>query len=432
MTEKLLKKAAAHTDMAEVIALQSTGYIVNFESGKLKSIEEKKTSGMGLRVIADGRIGFSSTTQSDNHDQLVDAAIAGSRFGTEALFDFPSEIPPASPKLVDDHVLNYGLEEAVNHGQTIIELIQDRHPEVSTNIIFNWGIIETTIHNSRGFYGSAKRSSFIVHVIGLLIGDDSVLWVMEGGSYGSLKLDVDNIVSEINRKLDLAKNTAQISTGPKTVIFAAPQLPTLLTTIEMGVDGFQLQKGATPLKDREGKKIVSENITIDDNPAIPFGVGSRAFDDEGVSMKKNTVFLNGVFEGFLFDLKTAARMGKVSTGSARRSFNAQPSIGFSNLVLKTGESTLEDMIRNIDDGLLVYETLGGGQSNMLNGDFSMNVMLGYKIEKGEITGRVRDVMISGNVYDLFGRVQSLGNKQFEIGNCYIPHISLEGVRVTAK
>ena len=101
------------------------------------------------------------------------------------------------------------------------------------------------------------------------------------------------------------------------------------------------------------------------------------------------------------------------------------------MVIEGGNTTLSDMIRNTKDGLLIYGTLGGGQSNMLNGDFSLNILLGYCIESGEITGRVKDTMVSGNVYDVLSRVTYIGSDVEEIGNCFVPDVCCEGVTVTA-
>jgi PmbA protein len=68
------------------------------------------------------------------------------------------------------------------------------------------------------------------------------------------------------------------------------------------------------------------------------------------------------------------------------------------------------MVESVDEGLLVDGVMGLGQSNIMNGDFSVNVSLGYKIEKGEITGRVKDVMLAGNAYDGFKQIVAIGDK----------------------
>jgi len=78
-------------------------------------------------------------------------------------------------------------------------------------------------------------------------------------------------------------------------------------------------------------------------------------------------------------------------------------------VVKPGNVSFEAMVQSIDEGIIVEQLLGAGQGNSLGGDFSGNVLLGYKIEKGEIVGRVKDTMISGNVYQLLKNIAAIGS-----------------------
>ncbi len=92
-----------------------------------------------------------------------------------------------------------------------------------------------------------------------------------------------------------------------------------------------------------------------------------------------------------------------------------PVPSFSNLILETGDTALEDMIASMDYGLIVYEFLGGGMSNMIAGDFSVNIELGYLVEKGKVKGRVKDAMISGNVYNMLNSIKFVENKLYKKG-----------------
>ena len=85
--------------------------------------------------------------------------------------------------------------------------------------------------------------------------------------------------------------------------------------------------------------------------------------------------------------------------SAGRSLTTQPSISPSSLVFAEGDTTFEEMVRGVKEGIVVEELMGAGQGNVMGGDFSGNVLLGYKIENGEIVGRVKDTIVAGNVHD---------------------------------
>ncbi|NIV31990.1 MAG: hypothetical protein GWN58_21660 [Anaerolineae bacterium] len=135
----------------------------------------------------------------------------------------------------------------------------------------------------------------------------------------------------------------------------------------------------------------------------------------------------------MYDLKTAAQSGVDSTGNGSRSLFSPPSPSPTNLVLGAGETPLAEMIAGIDEGLLADSALGLGQGNVLSGAFSNSLGLAYKIEKGEIVGRVKDVSIAGNVYDLLQDVAAVSRESEWIYNNFsLPCILLDDMNVVAK
>ena len=138
---------------------------------------------------------------------------------------------------------------------------------------------------------------------------------------------------------------------------------------------------------------------------------------------RKALFREGAVESFLYDLKTAALMGVESTGNGTRSLFSLPSPSASNLVLEAGETPLETMIAGISHGLFVDSLLGLGQGNPLSGAFSNPVGLAYVIEDGQIVGRVKDLTLAGNVYDLLKTVEDLSRERTWVhGRYLLPHI----------
>ena len=90
--------------------------------------------------------------------------------------------------------------------------------------------------------------------------------------------------------------------------------------------------------------------------------------------------------------------------------------------MSSGESNLEEIIQNIDKGVIIYEVLGGGQSNLLAGDFALNIMLGFYIRNGEIVGRLIDTMVSGNVYTAFNTVSAMSREPRQNGDTIVPDV----------
>ena len=110
-----------------------------------------------------------------------------------------------------------------------------------------------------------------------------------------------------------------------------------------------------------------------------------------------------------------------------------PSIELSNIVMSPGTSTLEKMIGDLDEGVIVYGVLGGGQSNLLAGDFALNIMLGFLIRKGEFAGRLQDTMISGNVYKSFDSLAAAGSEIKTVGSPYhVPDVLFSNLSISSR
>jgi PmbA protein len=136
---------------------------------------------------------------------------------------------------------------------------------------------------------------------------------------------------------------------------------------------------------------------------------------------------------FIYDLQTAALAGAESTGSASRGLASLPSPSLTNLVIEDGDVSVDDMIADIKDGLIVEQLMGASQGNILGGDFSGNVLLGYAVKDGRIAGRVKDTMVSGNIYEVLKDVGAVGRDgRWVGGRLRVPHIYCPRVAVSTK
>ena len=103
------------------------------------------------------------------------------------------------------------------------------------------------------------------------------------------------------------------------------------------------------------------------------------------------------------------------------------------LVIDEGDMSYRDMIADVQDGLIVEQLLGAGQSNILGGEFKANVLLGYRVKGGEIVGRVKNTLISGNVYSTFNKIRSMEKKAHWIGGALkVPAICCDGINVATS
>jgi PmbA protein len=429
MTERILKSAKKKADSAEVYTETSSELEISFEAGILKSIERKQVSAVGLRIIKNGRIGFSSTTDLSRTDDLVESALMSAQFGKKAAFSFPSERIITQVNTFDPAVESFEPETAVEEGHRTIELLYETCPDGLTDIHFSASTDTVRIMNTAGFDQTYRTTGFSHGVTSVIIEGDSILWISDGGEYSTLEINTGRYIDKISQLAHHSKRTSSRISANLPVIFVADELGNLFEAIEMGVNGKRLLKGDSPLIGREGKRVLG-SVTIIDDPLRDFAPSSYPFDDEGVPAKPHVIFRDGFFESFLFDLDTGAKTGRASTGNASRGALSQPVIDTSNLIMPVGDTPLESMIAGLSEGIIVYGVLGGGQSNLLAGDFALNVMLGFHIVNGEFAGRLIDTMVSGNVYEAFGDIRATGSEQRQVGSLFVPDICIDNLPVS--
>ena len=438
MSESLLNAAVDKFDEAEVYRIEMESHPVSFESGKLKEIMRRDTSGVALRVIDNGRIGFTSTTDAARESELVDRASTLAPFGSKASFSFPATSEYPSVDIVDLAVPQVSQQSMIDTGEGLIARLMDEWPDLLCDARIGWSTGRGRIMNSAGIDETYEQTSYYCSLGAQLIRGTDMLNVWAG--YGSSHLfdepELDRLLQTVRRSLSWSKETAiaTSSTGDMSVVFTPRGVgATLLNPLLSGFSGKNVANGSSPLGDRWGEKIVDERISIYDNPLINRASGSRPFDDEGIASRKLGLIENGVAGSPLLDLQTAGQLGMTSTGAAGRSLASTPSPTSSVIDISAGDTNFEDMISTIKEGLLVEELLGAGQGNERGGDFRANVSLGYKIENGEIVGRVKDTMISGNVYNVLSQLEQVGDySEWVFGSMRSPALKCLGVDVAVK
>ena len=150
---------------------------------------------------------------------------------------------------------------------------------------------------------------------------------------------------------------------------------------------------------------------------------------KATSSRRTPLIEKGVVRNFLYDLQTAGQAGKKSTGSGSRGRGGLMSPSPSALIISPGETTFEEMVKDIKEGLVIEQLMGAEQGNILGGDFSGNVLLGYKIENGKIIGRVKNTMVSGNVYQVLKEIAAIGKEAKWVGGgvCAPAHILFQPI-----
>jgi len=429
--EDILAKASSIAEEAEVFVTSSDEIPVEFEANRLKHIQSKQSSNVALRIIKDGRLGYSTSTSIDDVDDLIANAVATAQFGTEARFTMPSLMDYPDIEVFDPAVELVTLEKMADLGQKLIDGIRAHTPELVCEASVSRATASVTIMNSRGGRAGYKESVFGIAIEGQLIRGTDMLFVGEHQTSCHPLVDTEDLLNVVLKQLELAKNQASIRTKKLPVIFTPMGVASaFIRPIMTAFGGKIVLEGASPIGDKLGKKAFSDKLSLRDDPTVAYCPGSGPCDDEAVPSECTPLVTEGVVNNFLYDLQTAALANTRSTGNGHRSMGGLPTPSPSVLMISTGNISFDDMVGDINEGLLVEQLMGASQGNVLGGDFSGNVLLGYKIEKGKIVGRVKDTMVSGNVYDILNNIAAVGNDAKWMGgflntpSIYCPKVSV--------
>jgi TldD protein len=185
-----------------------------------------------------------------------------------------------------------------------------------------------------------------------------------------------------------------------------------------GLEADLVQKGLSVYKDKLGKQVAAEGVSVIDDATLDRKYGTFRFDDEGNYGQRTVLINNGVLQQYMYDRLTAIKDSRDSTGNGRReSYQEKPIPRMSNTFIASGQDDPELIIKSTPSGLLVKK-MGGGQVNTTNGDFVFDVQEAYMIEDGEITYPVRGATLTGNGPMVLNGIDMVGTDLgFSIGVC---------------
>lgn len=431
--ENILSEALKSTESAEVFHVTSSRTPVYFEGNRVKQIQTKEAAATALRIVKDGRIGFAQASGPVDARELVNMAVETSQFGYKMDFAFPSAQSYIKTDVFDKEIEQITLDSMVSIGESIISSVRDNTPGIICEGSVSRGMATFSIANTNGLQASYKRTNCNVSMDGMLVKDGDILYVGDILSSCHPITEAKPIIEEMLRQLDLARRNAIIKSGTYPVIFTPYGVAgALLTPLISALNGKTVLDGASPLKGRKGEVVFDKRFSVKDDATLPFQPGSAPFDDEGIPTRSNPLIEAGTVIQFYYDLHTAALAGAASTGNGNRG-GGMPSPSPHALVIGGGDTSPAAMIKDIKEGIVIEQLMGAEQGNILNGDFSGNILLGYKIENGEIVGRVKDTMVFGNVYQLLKNINSLGNDSRWIGGFVnTPSIYCPAISISAK
>jgi PmbA protein len=223
-------------------------------------------------------------------------------------------------------------------------------------------------------------------------------------------------------------NPGAIKSGAWPVVFDPRIGSSLVGHLVGAIGGSSIARKTSFLLDSLGASLFDSAISIIDDPLRPRGLGSRAFDGEGLPTSQRAIIDQGVLTGWLMESAAARQLGLKPTGHASRGGSGAPGTSPSNLHLEGGNISVEALIADIDYGVYVHELSGQGV-NLVTGDYSRGAA-GYLIEKGEITGAVSEFTIAGSLKDMFRALTPANDLEF-IRSTNVPTLRVDGMTVAS-
>lgn len=429
IVEQVIDLAKKKGIKAEVYYLASQDTPIEFANNRLKSLETKASEGIALRVIADNKLGFASSTDLTRLADLVDAAVATATIGDPVEFDFTENVNSIESQ-GDYQPLK--TEQLVNVGEDLISQVHQYNPDILVDVSFHSRSSQQKLATTTNVYTEQYSQSLSAVLSGNLVRGQDFLQAYTYQVTRDRQPNYQEILSKLLEKYQRAETTATITSGTYPVLFTPSAVSSTMGRMFGTIfSGQSIVQKASPLTDKLGEKIVDSRITVFEDPSL--GVSACEYDDEGVPTSKKNLIKQGVVQQFYWDRRWAARHGIESTGNGFRGGVSRPSPSLANVCIAPGKTTVDDLIASIDEGIIVDQVLGAGQSNILAGEFSVNIDLGYKVEQGKIVGRVKDTMVAGNIFEAFSNLVDLSDRPEWVGSSsYVPHILFAQLGVAAR
>jgi len=261
-----------------------------------------------------------------------------------------------------------------------------------------------SLRNTSGFSGDYEKNYLSISIHSQLVRKNDIFtdFNMVSGKNG-MKKD-EELIKDTLFYIEKGMDVVKIESGKYPVLFTSEGLEFLLKVMISALDGQRIFQKISPLHSKLGETVVDNRITIHDDPTLPGGDNYIPFDDEGVIARKKVLIQEGVLKNFLLDLNYGSKLNMppggngIRTNIISRNYENYPFIWPTTVTVDPGNVSSSDILENTDCGILVRFAPTLSSASSLNGDFSGLLHIGYKIEKGKITGRLKNTVLTGNIF----------------------------------
>jgi PmbA protein len=322
----------------------------------------------------------------------------------------------------------------VKLGEQAVDMVMSADSRYVVDVEADRVIGRTRIANTAGLDLSQDRTSYDFAVIVQRTAEDDLFYHYDYDASTSRDFDEMAIPRQLLETLKWADNVVDAQTGKMDLIFDPGEVPTLLSPVLICANGAHVVDNSSALAGRLGEAVADPRFTVIDDATDPFGYMAGAFDGEGTPVRRTAVIERGVLQTYLTDLATAWRLGAAPTGHARRTLAQPPSPGSSNVIVGAGEKTAAELVADVQNGIRLIHSAGGSMGNLRSGELSATAAYALKVENGEVVGRVKDCIFSGNVFEMLKqRLRAVSSDVRRARGCYLaPTVVVADQTITAK
>lgn len=426
-------------EKCDVVAAETRAISVDLEKGSVKQANIATDPGVGIRTFIKGSPGFAYCTGFDRKavGSAVEMAVSLSRAGTPD-HEFKDLPPLAKPRkvsgLFDQGLSDVSPEDVVRMVIEMADIAGDHKKVSSANASAGVAVCHVALSNSNGFSGSQRLTSMDMVVEAVARDGEAMFSGYDGCSSRRLEPDAIGRISRAARE-QAVKGLSQtkLQTGDYPVIIDPLALGFILSTaIGSGASADSVQRGRSYLAGKLGQPVAASEVVMTDDPTVAWATGSTSFDGEGVPAAPLVLLDGGVLVSYLHDSYTSGKESRPSTGNASRgggawSFRGAPTISTSNLVVSSGDSSFEEMVRETKEGVYLRGTWD--YPNLATGEFSGLMMESYLITNGELGPALKQSTLGIGMVDMMSRIDMLGGSRRNYFGVTAPHVRISGARV---
>jgi PmbA protein len=410
--------AARDGEQVEAYVARGRDTEVRVYDGEVESLSSAESAGIGIRVVVDSRQGFAyaGSLDPDVVEETLEEARDNAGFASPDEWvglASPDGVVPADLDLWRDDLAVFPADSKVARALELERAVRSGDSRIRAVESAEWGdaALESAIATSTGIHASSRRTVCFLSAYAVA-GDAGDTQTGAGYSVGRSPedLDLEKAAGDAVRRATRLLGAVKPRSAHLTVVLEPEITATLLRVIGGTLDGEAVLKGRSLFADRIGELVSVDGFTLVDDPTDPEAYGAGRFDAEGLATRRNALIEGGVLRQFLYNTYSARRAGTTSTASAvRGGFKGAPGTGARALMLVPGPHSPEEILEQVDDGLLVQSVSGVHSGvNPISGDFSVGAE-GVLIRGGALAGPVREFTIASTIQRMLTGVIAIGN-----------------------